>query len=122
MHIHLVNWQKVKQFPFDVDAYTKKYFETNGGTPDRHGFAKAPLSLDPEAFRTGDDELPKAYEKVFRDTIDVMPGYVTILRVKFAKNDGSEFKSFDVKGQRYVIHCHMLEHEDNEMMKYFCLK
>ena len=47
---------------------------------------------------------------------------MTVLRIKFAKNDGSEFTSMDLKGQRYVYHCHLLEHEDNEMMKYFCLK
>ncbi len=53
------------------------------------------------------------HEKVFRDTVDVFPEYVTVLRVKFAKNDGGPFKSFDTRGQRYVFHCHILEHEDN---------
>lgn len=47
---------------------------------------------------------------MFRDTVDAHPDYVTVMRVKFAKNDGTLFKSFDMKGQRYVWHCHMLEH------------
>ena len=57
--------------------------------------------------------MPKPYEKIFTDTIDVHPEYVTVIRVKFAKNDGSLFETIDLRGQRYVMHCHMLEHEDN---------
>ena len=73
MHFHLINGQKVKQFKFDVEAYTEKYFEINGGMPDRHGFSSPAISVDPEEFRTGEDELPKPYEMIFRDTIDAHP-------------------------------------------------
>ena len=38
------------------------------------------------------------HEKIFRDTIDCPPEYVTVMRVKFAKNDGTSFKTFDLKG------------------------
>lgn len=55
IHFHLINMQKVKQYPFDVDAYTEKYFQLNGGRPDKHGFSKYPVTPDPEEFRTGDD-------------------------------------------------------------------
>ncbi len=44
------------------------------------------------------------------------------MRVKFAKNDGTNFNTLDLKGQISLMHCHMLEHEDNQLMKYFCLK
>lgn len=46
---------------------------------------------------------------------------VTVFRIKFSKNDGSPF-GFNAANSRFVWHCHMLEHEDNEMMKYYCLK
>ncbi len=55
MHIHLVNFQKVKQFPFDVASYEQEYFSINGGKPDRYGYATPPTSLDPEPYRTGPD-------------------------------------------------------------------
>jgi len=42
--------------------------------------------------------------------MEVDPEYVTVVRIKFAKNDGTNFKSIDLKNQRYVYHCHMLEH------------
>jgi hypothetical protein len=47
IHFHLINMQKVKQFKFDVDAYTNEYFRLNGGMPMKHGFMMAPVSLDP---------------------------------------------------------------------------
>ena len=70
----------------------------------------------------GKDEYPSDEEKVFRDTINVFPQYVTVLRIKFAKNDGTLPKTFNMKGQMYVLHCHILEHEDNSMMINYCLE
>jgi spore coat protein A len=77
--------------------------------------------LDPRPYQQGATVLPKPSEKVFRDMIDADPFSVTVFRVKFSHNNGKPFQ-FPVSGSRYVWHCHMLEHEDNEMMKYFCLK
>ncbi len=73
------------------------------------------------SYQSGNKIFPKPYEKVFRDIIDCHAGSVTVVRIKFSHNNGDDF-GFRVAGSRYVWHCHMLEHEDNEMMKYFCLK
>jgi spore coat protein A, manganese oxidase len=48
---------------------------------------------------------PEAWESGFKDTVIAYPGQVT--RVK---------ATFDTPGQ-FVWHCHILEHEDNEMMR-----
>ena len=48
---------------------------------------------------------PESWENGFKDTVIAYPGQVT--RVKL---------SFDTPGQ-FVWHCHILEHEDNEMMR-----
>jgi len=45
----------------------------------------------------------------WKDTILALPGYVTYVK-----------KNFDVPGL-YVWHCHMLEHEDMDMMLPFCI-
>jgi len=47
---------------------------------------------------------PEPWETGFKDTVIVYPGEVTRIKAKFEK-----------PGQ-YVWHCHILEHEDNEMM------
>jgi spore coat protein A len=48
---------------------------------------------------------PEVWEIGFKDTVICYPGEVT--RVK---------ASFDIAGL-YVWHCHIIEHEDNEMMR-----
>ena len=48
---------------------------------------------------------PEPWESGLKDTVIAYPGEITSLRAKF-----------DLAG-RYVWHCHILEHEDNEMMR-----
>jgi FtsP/CotA-like multicopper oxidase with cupredoxin domain len=50
---------------------------------------------------------PEPWETGFKDTVIAYPGQVTRLRMKF-----------EVAGQ-FVWHCHIVEHEDNEMMRPF---
>ncbi|WP_326558899.1 multicopper oxidase family protein [Micromonospora sp. NBC_01796] len=47
---------------------------------------------------------PDPSESGFKDTVVTLPGHLTRVKAKF-----------DLPG-RYVWHCHILEHEDNEMM------
>ena len=54
---------------------------------------------------TGDVRPPEAWESGFKDTVVAYPGEVTRIRAKF-----------DTPGQ-FVWHCHIVEHEDNEMMR-----
>jgi FtsP/CotA-like multicopper oxidase with cupredoxin domain len=58
-----------------------------------------PVQLD------GEITPPEAWETGVKDTVTALPGQVT--RVK---------AQFNVPGQ-YVWHCHIVEHEDNEMMR-----
>jgi spore coat protein A len=59
----------------------------------------------PPARLVGDPRPPEAWESGFKDTVIAYPGEVTRLRAKF-----------DNAGQ-YVWHCHIVEHEDTEMMR-----
>lgn len=110
IHFHLINMQKIRQYKFNADAYLTDYLATNnGGTLHAHGFHQTPIQLDPDNYRDGNvDEFPTPAEQVFRDTINADPGYVTVVRIKFAKNDGLLWKSFSPRGMRYVFHCHIL--------------
>lgn len=53
----------------------------------------------------GTERPPEAWETGVKDTVIAYPGEVTRLRAEF-----------DTPGQ-YVWHCHIVEHEDNEMMR-----
>ncbi|MFA4964414.1 MAG: multicopper oxidase domain-containing protein [Thermoleophilia bacterium] len=50
---------------------------------------------------------PEAWESGFKDTVIAYPGEVTRIRTQFKR-----------PGQ-FVWHCHIVEHEDNEMMRPF---
>jgi FtsP/CotA-like multicopper oxidase with cupredoxin domain len=54
---------------------------------------------------TGNITLPEPWESGFKDTVIAYPGQVTRLKAQFT-NPG-----------QYVWHCHIVEHEDNEMMR-----
>ena len=48
---------------------------------------------------------PQSWETGFKDTVVALPGEITRLQA-----------TFDIPG-RYVWHCHIVDHEDNEMMR-----
>jgi spore coat protein A, manganese oxidase len=103
LHVHLVRFQVVGRTPFDVKAYAAAYGALTG----------VPGGVDPSPFATGLMEPPAPEERGFKDTVKVNPGYFTTIRMKF---DLPENVSAP---QRYVHHCHILEHEDNDMMRPF---
>ena len=80
-------------------------------------------------FLTGTKILPGAYEAGWKDTAIMYPGEVTRIAVRWAPTNialdgviaGQNKYPFDplelISGVGYVWHCHILEHEDNEMMR-----
>jgi spore coat protein A, manganese oxidase len=58
-----------------------------------------PIQLD------GNVRLPEPWETGFKDTVIAYPGEVTRIKAQF-----------NTPGQ-FVWHCHIVEHEDNEMMR-----
>jgi FtsP/CotA-like multicopper oxidase with cupredoxin domain len=60
---------------------------------------------DREGAERGEPTGPEAWEAGFKDTVIAYPGEVTSVKARF-----------DLPG-RFVWHCHIVEHEDNEMMR-----
>jgi spore coat protein A len=52
-------------------------------------------------------------ERGFKDTVKANPGYFLTIRSKFGLPAGV------TAPQTYVHHCHIVEHEDNDMMRPF---
>jgi spore coat protein A len=103
MHTHLVTFQVVGRTPFDAEAYE----EANEGA---HG---VPGGIDPTPFATGPMEPPDPSERGYKDTVKANPGQFTTIRAKF------ELPTGVTAPQSYVHHCHIVEHEDNDMMRPF---
>ncbi len=103
MHTHLVTFQVVGRTPFNVEAYEERY-----GTEDG-----VPGGIDPTPFATGPMQPPDPSELGFKDTVKANPGFFTTIRAKFDLPAGV------TAPQSYVYHCHIVEHEDNDMMRPF---
>ncbi|HEX9204428.1 MAG TPA: multicopper oxidase domain-containing protein, partial [Candidatus Deferrimicrobiaceae bacterium] len=90
-----------------ADAHPMHVHEVTFEVVNREG-----LVLDPETGEPvrpvqldGNVTPPEAWESGFKDTVIAYPGQVTRIRAQFL-----------TPGQ-YVWHCHIVEHEDNEMMR-----
>ena len=59
------------------------------------------------------DAAPHPDERGFKDTTKVNPGSYTIVRARVDLPSGVRAP------QSYVYHCHIVEHEDNDMMQSF---
>jgi spore coat protein A len=94
IHLHLVRFQVLNRQAFDVKTYLQTQKLVFTGVP-----------IPPES-----NERPG-----WKDTIKTYAGYVTRVIAKFDLPEGAQA----TPGQefRYVWHCHILEHEDNEMMR-----
>jgi spore coat protein A len=65
--------------------------------------------MDSKTVRyTGPAQLPSAGESGWKDVVQAWPGMITRIIVRFDGYVG-----------RYAWHCHLLEHEANEMMRPF---
>jgi spore coat protein A len=106
MHFHLINLQIISRQPFDVTA-----FQLNG--TENLGAAYA----------------PDANEQGWKETIRMNPGEVTTVIAKFdlpvlppgmTVPSSPRAGSLGVSGGKiheYVWHCHILEHEEHDMMR-----
>jgi spore coat protein A, manganese oxidase len=98
IHLHLVMFQVLDRTPFDAEGYGAaqgSYLIGEGDAP------------RVEDYLTGPPEPAHPWENGFKDTVLAHPGELTRIVARF-----------DIAGL-YVWHCHILEHEDNEMMRPF---
>ncbi|MGZ5556427.1 MAG: multicopper oxidase family protein, partial [Candidatus Aminicenantales bacterium] len=96
IHFHLVNVEVLSRQPFDMDGYT-------GGPPTYTG----------PAFAPDDNELG------WKETVRMNGGEVTRVLMRFDL-PAVPFKvpaSPRTGGHEYVWHCHILEHEEHDMMR-----
>jgi spore coat protein A, manganese oxidase len=98
IHMHLVQFQVVERAPYDEEAFLaaqRAWLANSGPEPVLDDFVDGPtVPAEP-------------WEKGWKDTVVANPGEVT-----------SVIATFDKPG-RFLWHCHLLEHEDNEMMREF---
>jgi FtsP/CotA-like multicopper oxidase with cupredoxin domain len=116
---------------FNGVTYPAGTFIPGFGPPQNYTTANAAgafggnTAFDP--FLTGTPAGPDPYEGGWKDTIKILPFQVTRIAVRWAPTTtavnnvsaGVNRFPFDptTGGPGYVWHCHILDHEDNEMMR-----
>ncbi|ABS28070.1 multicopper oxidase family protein [Anaeromyxobacter sp. Fw109-5] len=105
IHLHQVQFVVMDRTPIDLAAWDAAVAACNAGTPG------AICPPDPFAF-VPKNAVPvpaNPWEAGGKDTAIMNPGQITRVRA-----------FFDIPGL-YVWHCHILSHEDNEMMRPYCV-
>ena len=100
IHVHLVQFQVVGRQPYDLDFYMAT------GKVKYTGPLQPPAANDRPAWK----DTVKAFP-----TDDAGNQLVTRIIAKFDPPTGTVLKKGD--SLRFVWHCHILEHEDNDMMR-----
>jgi FtsP/CotA-like multicopper oxidase with cupredoxin domain len=128
IHLHLIQFQIFNRQNMKTDEYKAKWEELNGGMPP---FDHPTQALPAGEFTDGPPIPPDENEKGWKDTARMNPGQVTRIRIRFTPQDvppvcakpGKNLFPFDpTVGPGYVWHCHILDHEDNEMMRPYKVK
>lgn len=118
MHLHLAPFQLLGRQKIDVVSYRSAYDAKNPVIP-------ADYTTNPELapYLVGQPQPPDENENGWKDTVRMNPGEVTRIAIRFAPtetpaNDLNGQFPFDPSvGPGFVWHCHILDHEDNEMMR-----
>lgn len=122
IHLHLVQFQIISRQDFDVTGYRGKLDENKGVPTQDHEIELTSIA----PYLNGIPVEPPENERGWKDTVRMNPGQITRIRVRFApqivpafiSKPGKNLYSFDPTfGPGYVWHCHILDHEDNEMMR-----
>lgn len=137
MHTHLVDFQLVNRQKFNTNNYAKAY---GAAFP---GGAYAPAYGPPLDYNSGNPRAlggnpditpylqgpalpPDPQEAGWKDTVMVPPGMVTRIVMRWSPNATplgatGQAAAFpfnpNAGGHGYVWHCHIIDHEDNEMMR-----
>ena len=99
IHVHLVHFEVLNRQAFTADVVEQPVGQHNGS----EGIGFRLENVKTKGRKRGPDPT----EGTRRDMVMALPGEVTRIKMTFTKPG------------RYVWHCHILSHEDHEMMRPF---
>ena len=138
IHVHMIQFQVIGRQLFDAEAYTAAWEAAFPGgvflpgygpplsynTPNAEGAFGGNLPFGP--YLQGAVSPPEPNEVGWKDTMIMYPGTVTRIVIRWAPqrfgvnqvSAGQNLFPFDpTGGPGSIWHCHILDHEDNEMMR-----
>ena len=113
IHLHLVQFQLLNRQRINARRYENAF---NAANPVMPADTYVPVPVDP--YLKGKPTPADPNERGWKDTFRMNPGEVTRVLIRFAPQDDSPAFAFDATAEPgYVWHCHILEHEENDMMR-----
>lgn len=122
VHLHLVPFQILNRQSINFYQYVTAYLATGprqvlidhapGGPMVPYGYPPP----DPTPYTVGPVKPPAANEAGWKDTVVVNPFEVVRIIVPFGAKAAANLPFGNSFTGRFVWHCHMLNHEDNDMM------
>jgi spore coat protein A len=128
IHIHLLEFQALNRQAFDCAHYVEQWTVLNGHNPSSN-----PIVLDPTPYLQGGTMAPAPVETGWKDTIEAPSCTITRILVRWAPQstasggvqpgtnqfpfDPTSFPTDPIAGPGYVWHCHLVGHEDHDMMR-----
>ena len=148
MHTHLTSFRLLERIPFTNSDRWINYYEAlrvangvppGGGPPNPYYMENADGAIGGNPLISSSLDYahargPEPYEEGWKDTVIAYPGEVTRIAIRWAPQDvpvggvsvGQNLYPFNptklINGVGYVWHCHILDHEDNEMMRPYVVK
>ncbi|MGE5178492.1 MAG: multicopper oxidase domain-containing protein [Bacteroidota bacterium] len=115
IHLHLVQFQLINRQKIHTRRYDMAFDAVNPTLPE-----ETYTPVDPTPYLRGKPMPADPNERGWKDTFRMGPGEVTRVLVRWAPQDDSPTYTFDATAEPgYVWHCHILEHEENDMMRPF---
>nr|DAD19294.1 TPA_asm: hypothetical protein HUJ06_020757 [Nelumbo nucifera] len=108
LHLHLASFQAVKaQELVNLDVFKACMTTKNDA-----------VACNVANHATGKLADIPAYERTWKNSVKIDPGYQTTVVVKFNLVDTGAPYPFDATAEPgFVYHCHILDHEDNAMIR-----
>lgn len=127
MHIHLIQFHFLNQQSFNLSLYLAGgcTFHDRAHVGDvhdddddqfHHHHNRSEVS---RSCYTEEPKGPLPNQIGWKDTMLAWPGNVTRIVIKWTSQNGGHFPFNPTSGPGYVWHCHISDHEDNDMLRPF---
>ncbi|PAN32021.1 hypothetical protein PAHAL_5G457600 [Panicum hallii] len=108
LHLHLATFQAVRARGLvGLEEFKRCMERLNDAT-----------RCDVGRHAVGEEAAVPEHERTWKNVVKIAPGFMTTVVVKFLMVDTGRTYPFDATAEPgYVYHCHILDHEDNAMIR-----
>ncbi|RBY82463.1 hypothetical protein DQ238_03990 [Geodermatophilus sp. TF02-6] len=120
IHLHYVQFQVLDRQAVDVRGYGTATYGQGRLVAGTGPYPPPPVT----PYLQGQPRQPAANERGWKDTVVALPGEVTRILVPFGAGaaGGAPLAMGSTYRGEYVWHCHILEHEDHDMMQRYLVQ